>query len=141
MSDHDADAFVFLGATGDLAFEQIFPALQALTQRGDLNMPVVGVAKPDWTLEQLRARARDSITTHGSLDSSASSALAGRLAYVAVVMSLRRLSSGYARRSARHSVRSSTRPSRRACLGPSPRGIADGACLPVQGFAHLRDAA
>jgi glucose-6-phosphate 1-dehydrogenase len=59
MSESDADAFVFFGATGDLAYEQIFPALQALTRRGHLNMPVIGVAKPDWTLEQLRERARD----------------------------------------------------------------------------------
>lgn len=83
MSDGDADAFVFFGATGDLAFEQIFPALQALTQNGHLNMPVVGVAKPDWTIEQLRDRARDSITKHGTLDPSAFTALSQRLAYVA----------------------------------------------------------
>jgi glucose-6-phosphate 1-dehydrogenase len=82
MSDDDADAFVFFGATGDLAFEQIFPALQALTQSSHLNMPVVGVAKPDWTIEQLRDRARDSITTHGTLDPSAFASLSQRLAYV-----------------------------------------------------------
>jgi glucose-6-phosphate 1-dehydrogenase len=83
MSDTDADAFVFFGATGDLAYEQIFPALQALTRRGHLNMPVIGVAKPDWTVEQLRDRARDSINTHGGLDADAFAALTGRLAYVA----------------------------------------------------------
>src|SRR5450631_3220198 len=83
MKNLESDAFVFFGATGDLAFEQIFPALQALTQSGHLNMPVVGVAKPDWTIEQLRDRARDSITTHGTLDAGAFTALAGRLAYVA----------------------------------------------------------
>lgn len=83
MSEIDADAFVFFGATGDLAYEQIFAALQALTRRGHLNMPVIGVAKPDWTVEQLRERARDSITTHGSLDAGAFAALSGRLAYVA----------------------------------------------------------
>ena len=59
------DAFVFFGATGDLAYQQIFPALQSLTRRGHLEMPVIGVAKPDWTVEQLRARARDSVTAHG----------------------------------------------------------------------------
>ena len=79
----DADAFVFFGATGDLAYEQIFPALQALTRSGHLNLPVIGVAKPDWTIEQLRARARDSITTHGGLDAEAFTALSDRLAYVA----------------------------------------------------------
>lgn len=83
MSDADADAFVFFGATGDLAYEQIFPALQALTRSGHLHMPVIGVAKPDWTIEQLRARARDSITTHGGLDAEAFAALSDRLAYVA----------------------------------------------------------
>src|SRR5713101_2654436 len=83
MSDVDADAFVFFGATGDLAYEQIFPALQALTRHGHLNMPVIGVAKPDWTVEQLRERARDSIARHSSLDAEAFAALSGRLAYVA----------------------------------------------------------
>jgi glucose-6-phosphate 1-dehydrogenase len=82
VSDIDADAFVFFGATGDLAYEQIFPALQALTRRGHLDMPVIGVAKPDWTIEQLRDRARDSITTHAALDADAFAALTGRLAYV-----------------------------------------------------------
>jgi glucose-6-phosphate 1-dehydrogenase len=83
MSDIEADAFVFFGATGDLAYEQIFPALQALTRRGHLNMPVIGVAKPDWPVEQLHERARDSVTTHGSLDADAFAALIHRLAYVA----------------------------------------------------------
>ena len=83
MSGSDADAFVFFGATGDLAYEQIFPALQALTRRGSLDMPVIGVAKPDWTVDQLRDRARDSIKTHGTLDADAFAALSGRLVYVA----------------------------------------------------------
>jgi glucose-6-phosphate 1-dehydrogenase len=83
MADVDADAFVFFGATGDLAYEQIFPALQALTQHGHLNMPVIGVAKPEWTVEQLRERARASITARGKLDEAAFAALSGRLAYVA----------------------------------------------------------
>ncbi len=78
-----ADAFVFFGATGDLAYEQIFPALQALTRSGHLDMPVIGVAKPDWTIEQLRDRARDSITARGTLDAEAFAALSNRLAYVA----------------------------------------------------------
>jgi glucose-6-phosphate 1-dehydrogenase len=79
-----ADALVFFGATGDLAYQQIFPALQALTRRGGhLDIPVIGVAKPDWTIDQLRARARESVTTHGGLDVEAFTALAGRLSYVA----------------------------------------------------------
>jgi glucose-6-phosphate 1-dehydrogenase len=60
-----SDALVFFGATGDLAHKKIFPALQALVRRGHLQAPVIGVAKAGWTLDQLRARARDSIATHG----------------------------------------------------------------------------
>jgi len=74
---------VLFGATGDLAYEQIFPALQAMTRRGHLDIPVVGVAMPDWTARQLRARARESITAHGDLDEDALSKLAARLSYVA----------------------------------------------------------
>ncbi|MEZ6015142.1 MAG: glucose-6-phosphate dehydrogenase [Planctomycetota bacterium] len=60
-----ADALVFYGATGDLAFKKIFPALQGLAARGRLNVPIIGVAKSGWTLEDLRARARDSVMAHG----------------------------------------------------------------------------
>ncbi|HEV3060837.1 MAG TPA: glucose-6-phosphate dehydrogenase [Vicinamibacterales bacterium] len=83
MPDIHADALVFFGATGDLAYQQIFPALQALTRSGHLDMPVIGVAMPDWTIEQLQARARDSVTAHGGLDAAAFAALVGRLSYVA----------------------------------------------------------
>ena len=55
-----SDALVFFGATGDLAFKKIFPALQAMTRRGHLDVPVIGVAKSGWNLEQFRARARES---------------------------------------------------------------------------------
>jgi glucose-6-phosphate 1-dehydrogenase len=78
-----ADALVLFGATGDLAFEQIFPALQAMTRHGHLDIPVVGVAKPDWTVEQLRARARESIAAHGEVDQESFGRLAARLTYVA----------------------------------------------------------
>ena len=61
-----SDALVFFGATGDLAHKQIFPSLQAMIRRGHLNVPVIGVAKAGWTLEQLRERARDSLATHGA---------------------------------------------------------------------------
>ena len=83
MPESQSDALVFFGATGDLAYQQIFPALQALTRRGHLEMPVIGVAKPDWTVEQLRARAHDSVTEHGGLDADAFPRLAARLSYVA----------------------------------------------------------
>ena len=60
MSDQHSDALVFFGATGDLAYKKIFPALQAMIKRGHLNVPVVGVAKAGWNLDQLRARAQSS---------------------------------------------------------------------------------
>jgi glucose-6-phosphate 1-dehydrogenase len=82
MSDDQANAFVFFGATGDLAYEQIFPALQALTRAGHLDMPIIGVAKDNWTLDQLVARARQSVTDHGGLDADAFAKLVGRLAYI-----------------------------------------------------------
>ncbi|MGE5243012.1 MAG: glucose-6-phosphate dehydrogenase [Betaproteobacteria bacterium] len=83
MPEPHSDALVLFGATGDLAYEQIFPALQAMTRRGHLDIPVIGVAKPDWTIEQLRARARQSIAAHGGVDADAFGRLAARLAYVA----------------------------------------------------------
>jgi glucose-6-phosphate 1-dehydrogenase len=71
------------GATGDLAYKQIFPALHAMTRRGHLNIPVIGVARSDWTVEQLRARARESIVAHGGLDPDAFERLAAQLYFVA----------------------------------------------------------
>ena len=59
-----SDALVFFGATGDLAYKQIFPALQAMVVRGHLNVPIVGVAKAGGGLDQLLARARDSLAHH-----------------------------------------------------------------------------
>lgn len=60
-----ADAFVFFGATGDLAHKMIFPALYAMVKRGSLDIPVIGVASSQWDLPQLRDRARDSIAHTG----------------------------------------------------------------------------
>ena len=77
-----SDAFVFFGATGDLAYKKIFPALQSLARRGRLDMPVVGVAKSSWTRDQLVERARASVTEHGGLDEEAFAKLAARLRYV-----------------------------------------------------------
>ena len=77
-----SDAFVFFGASGDLAFKQIFPALQALSRRGLLDMPVVGVARASWTSEDLRQRARESISQHGGIDEQAFARLASRLCYI-----------------------------------------------------------
>jgi glucose-6-phosphate 1-dehydrogenase len=77
-----SDALVFFGATGDLAYKKIFPALQNMIRRGTLNVPVIGVAKSDWTLEQMRARARDSLATHGGVDEAAFDKLVSLLQYV-----------------------------------------------------------
>jgi glucose-6-phosphate 1-dehydrogenase len=62
------DALVFFGASGDLAYKQIFPALAALVKRGDLGLPIIGVARAGWTLEQFVERAHQSLEDHGTLD-------------------------------------------------------------------------
>ena len=82
MSAPRSDAFVFFGASGDLAFKKIFPALLAMTKRGELAMPVIGVARSGWNLEQFRARALESIEHHGSMDQDAFERFSARLSYV-----------------------------------------------------------
>jgi glucose-6-phosphate 1-dehydrogenase len=77
-----SDALVFFGATGDLAYKKIFPALQAMAKRGTLTLPVIGVAKAGWTLDQLRARAQDSVEQYGGLDRAGFDKLCGQLRYV-----------------------------------------------------------
>ncbi|MFY9947741.1 MAG: glucose-6-phosphate dehydrogenase [Candidatus Sulfotelmatobacter sp.] len=82
MNNSVSDALVFYGATGDLAYKKIFPSLQAMVKRGHLDVPVVGVAKAGWNLEQLQARAKDSVEKHGGLDPAAFKKLMGLLRYV-----------------------------------------------------------
>jgi len=82
MTTVHSDALVFFGATGDLAYKKIFPSLQAMVKRGHLNVPVVGVAKAGWNLDQLRARAKDSLEKHGGLDLAAFEKLVSLLRYV-----------------------------------------------------------
>jgi glucose-6-phosphate 1-dehydrogenase len=77
-----SDALVFFGATGDLAYKKIFPALQALARRGRLTFPVVGVGRSRLTREQLVERARASVREHGCFDEQAFVELASRLRYV-----------------------------------------------------------
>jgi len=78
-----SDALIFFGATGDLAYKQIFPALQNMIRRENLNVPVIGVAKSGWTIDQLRARARDSLAQHGGgVDEAAFTKLLGLLQYI-----------------------------------------------------------
>jgi len=82
MSDTHSDALVFFGATGDLAYKKIFPALQSMIKRGHLDVPVIGVAKAGWNLEQFRARAHDSLEKHGGVDAAAFEKLNSLLHYV-----------------------------------------------------------
>jgi glucose-6-phosphate 1-dehydrogenase len=85
MNNLHSDAFVFFGATGDLAYKKIFPSLHAMAKRGNLNVPVIGVAKQGWNLDQLRARAADSIEKHGGpggVDRAAFEKLLSLLRYV-----------------------------------------------------------
>jgi glucose-6-phosphate 1-dehydrogenase len=82
MDNPHSDALVFFGATGDLAYKKIFPALQAMVKRGHLNVPVVGVAKAGWNLDQFRARAHDSVEQHGGVDRAAFDKLSDLLRYV-----------------------------------------------------------
>jgi glucose-6-phosphate 1-dehydrogenase len=82
MDENHSDALVFFGATGDLAYKKIFPALQAMIQRNHLDVPVIGVAKSGWNLEQFKARAQDSLEKHGGLDPAAFEKLSGQLRYV-----------------------------------------------------------
>src|SRR5213595_196015 len=82
MNATHSDALVFFGATGDLAYKKIFPALQAMLKRGNLDLPVIGVAKSGWDLDQFKARAKDSLEKHGGLDSAAFEKLSGLLRYV-----------------------------------------------------------
>ena len=81
-STSQSDAFVFFGATGDLAYKQIFPALQGLIRDEGLNVPIIGVAKAGWNLDQFKARAKDSLEKHGGLDQDAFNKLTALLRYV-----------------------------------------------------------
>jgi glucose-6-phosphate 1-dehydrogenase len=82
MDTKHSDALVFFGATGDLAFKQIFPALQRLAKRDRLRGPVIGVAKAGWNLDQFKQRAKDSVEKHGGADPKGLPILLDRLRYV-----------------------------------------------------------
>jgi glucose-6-phosphate 1-dehydrogenase len=82
MDQPYSDALVFFGATGDLAYKQIFPSLQKLAKRGKLAGPVIGVAKAGWDLDKLKARAKDSVEQHGGLDPQGFPILLEKLRYV-----------------------------------------------------------
>lgn len=83
MNAPRSDALVFFGATGDLAFKKVFPALQAMSRRGHLDVPIIGVAKAGWDLDRLKQRARASLVEHGGgVDKVAFAKLSGLLRYV-----------------------------------------------------------
>jgi len=82
MTSVHSDAFVFFGATGDLAFKQIFPALQAMIRHGHLDLPIIGVARSAKGLDGLRARAHESLEKHGGVDPDAFAMLSAKLQYV-----------------------------------------------------------
>ena len=82
MSDAQSDAIVFFGATGDLAYKQIFPALLGLVRDEDVSVPIVGVAKAGWGIDQFRARAKDSLDHHGGVDEASFAKFASLLRYV-----------------------------------------------------------
>lgn len=77
-----SDALVFFGATGDLAYKKIFPALQAMIKRGELSMPIIGMARAGWNLDKLRERAHDSLEHNGGVDADAFAKLSAQLRYV-----------------------------------------------------------
>jgi len=82
MTNTHSDALVFFGITGDLAYKQIFPALQAMIERGELDMPVIGVAGRPWKIEQLRDHVHQSLAEHGKVDTAAFEKLCSLLQYV-----------------------------------------------------------
>jgi glucose-6-phosphate 1-dehydrogenase len=81
MKAPQSDAFVFFGATGDLAFKQVFPALNALVNRGGLDIPIIGMARTGWDLSKLRARARESLEHAGKFSEQEFDKLSGQLRY------------------------------------------------------------
>lgn len=82
MNMHHSDALVFFGATGDLVYKKIFPALYAMERRGHLQVPVIGVARSDWTIEQFQARARASVEKHDGFDEAVFAKFQERLHYI-----------------------------------------------------------
>ena len=129
MDASHSDALVFFGATGDLAYKKIFPALQAMVKRGHLDVPVIGVAKAGWNLDQFQARARDSLEKHGG-------ARRGRVRQAVEPAALRRrrlqrcrhLPGDRARSSAARSGRRTTWPFRRCCSAPWSEQLAKAGC-------------
>ena len=81
MTILESDAFVFFGATGDLAYKKTFPALYAMVRSG-LDIPIIGMARAGWTLDKLKKRARDSVEHSDDFDPACFEKLAAQLRYV-----------------------------------------------------------
>src|SRR5260370_20384413 len=82
MKPLNSDAFVFFGATGDLAYKKIFPALDAMVRRSGLDIPIIGMARAGWSLDKLKARARESVEHGGDFEPGCFEKLAAQLRYV-----------------------------------------------------------
>src|SRR5260370_36751168 len=81
MNKPESDAFVFFGATGDLAYKKIFPALYAMVRRGGFHLPIIGMARAGWNLDKLKERARGSVQQSGDFDPARFYQLAALLPY------------------------------------------------------------
>ena len=125
MATPHADAFVFFGATGDLAYKKIFPALQAMIQRGELHTPIIGMGRAGWSLDKLRDRVHDSLQHNGGVDAEAFVKLSAQLQYVdgdyGDPATFRRL---------RQALKGATRPVHYLAIPPSMFATV------VQGLAH-----
>jgi glucose-6-phosphate 1-dehydrogenase len=82
MNNTESDAFVFFGATGDLAYKKIFPALHSMVRRDNFAIPIIGMARAGWTLDKLIERARSSVRQNGDFDAASFEKMAGLLRYV-----------------------------------------------------------
>src|SRR5277367_4177686 len=78
----ESDAFVFFGATGDLAYKKIFPALYAMIHRDGLDIPIIGMARAGWSIDKLRDRARESVQQAGDFEPACFAKLSAQLRYV-----------------------------------------------------------
>ena len=126
-----SDALVFFGASGDLAYEQIFPSLLGLVRDEGLVIPIIGVAKSGWNLDKLKNRAKDSLAQHGAVDKPAQDKLLSLLRYIDGDYADPRRSRSSTRSFARRSGRCTTWRCRRACSvrwrrpwpSPAPHGM------------------
>jgi glucose-6-phosphate 1-dehydrogenase len=119
LANSESDAFVFFGATGDLAHKKIFPALHNMVRHGTLNVPVIGLAKSEWTIDQFRNPARDGIEKFGGgVDESAFARLMELLRYIDGEYGTQRPSPPCGSSLKRRSARLTTSPFHPVCSRP-----------------------